>query len=543
MRRLWDRDAGLWTGADESRWLGWLDLPSAPPDLRLLDALRRVVDTAGFRHLLLLGMGGSSLAPEVLGLTLPGPAGAPVLHVLDSTDPAQIRRVERALNLSHTLCLVSSKSGTTLETMLLTEYVLDRLRKLVGAAEVGAHFLAITDPGSALETMARRLRFRAVLPGVPSVGGRFSALSNFGLAPAALGGLDVRTLVTRAAAMADRCRPEVTADQNPGLRLGLILGVAARQGRDKVTLCLPPAIDSLGSWLEQLLAESTGKAGHGVIPVAGEAVGAPMSYGRDRLFVSLRVASEPDPDQTAAVAALAAAGQPVVELTLADRYDVGAEFVRWQIATAVCGSVLGVHPFDQPDVEASKRVTRDLAAAYESAGALPPETPLAVDDTLAAHADPATATRLHAAAGERAGVSGLVRAHLARLRPGDYFALLAYLDRSPACEAPLQRLREEVRARYRVATSLGFGPRFLHSTGQAFKGGPDSGVFLQVTCDDAADLPVPARGYTFGVIKAAQARGDLQVLVTRRRRVLRVHLGPDVVAGLERLTSLVRAAG
>ena len=543
VRRLWDRDAGLWTGGDESRWLGWLDLPSAPPDLHRLDALRRGAGDAGFRHLLLLGMGGSSLASEVLGLTLSGPAGAPALHVLDSTDPAQIRRVEHALDLSRTLCLVSSKSGTTLESTLLTEYFLDRLRDLVGAAEAGARFVAITDPGSALETMAQRLRFRAVLPGVPSVGGRFSALSNFGLAPAALCGLDVRTLLARAATMADRCRPEVAAERNPGLRLGLILGVAARQGRDKLTLCLPPAIDSLGSWLEQLLAESTGKAGQGVIPVAGETVGQPMSYGSDRLFVSLQVAAEPNPEQTAAVAVLAAAGQPVVEVTLADRFDVGAEFVRWQIATAVCGAVLGVHPFDQPDVEASKLVTRNLAAAYAAAGALPPETPLAVDDALAVYADPATGTILHEAAGERAGVSGLIRAHLARLRPGDYFALLAYLDRSPACAALLRRLREEVRERYRAATSLGFGPRFLHSTGQAFKGGPNSGVFLQITCDDAADLPVPGRAYTFGVIKAAQARGDLQVLVTRRRRVLRVHLGPDVVAGLERLTSLVRAAG
>ena len=542
VRRLWAKDADVWTGGDEARWLGWLDVVAAGAPLDALASLAREVRAAGLTNILLLGMGGSSLCPDVLSRILGSAAGAPALHVLDSTDPAQIRRVESQLDLSRTLCIVSSKSGTTLEPTILTEYFLDRIRGRVGAGEAGSRFVAITDPGSALEAAALTGRFRRIWHGEPSIGGRFSALSNFGLVPAAVCGLDVPALLDRARAMAERCGPAEAPDRNPGVRLGLVLGLAVGQGRDKVTLVLSPAVRALGSWLEQLLAESTGKAGRGLIPVADEDTGPPSVYGGDRLFVYLRLETEPDPAQDAAVARLAEAGHPVVELSLRDRVDIAGEFFRWEIATAVCGAVLGINPFDQPDVEASKLATRELTAAYESTGALPVETPLARVEGMTLYADPGNTVAIRAAAGADAGVERLLAAHLARLVPGDYFAVLAYVDRSETHRRVLQRLRHAVRDARGAATCVGFGPRFLHSTGQTFKGGPATGVFVQITCDDAPDLPIPGRGYTFGVVKAAQALGDAQVLGARGRRALRVHLGGDVTVGLERLTDLVRAA-
>ena len=387
VRRLWAKDATVWTGGDEARWLGWLDVATARAPLEALAAFAREVSDAGLTDVLLLGVGGSSLCPEVLSRVLGPVAGAPVLHVLDSTDPAQIRRTESRLDLSRTLCIVSSKSGTTLEPAMLTEYFLDRVRQRVGAERVGSRFVAVTDPGSALEVKAHAVKFRQVWHGVPAIGGRFSALSNFGMVPAAVCGLDVRALLARARVMAGRCGPAEPPDRNPGVRLGLALGVAAGQGRDKVTLVLSPPIRDLGSWLEQLLAESTGKAGRGLVPVTDEEVGPPSVYGDDRFFVYLRLEVEPDPAQDVAMARLADAGHPVIELVLRDRLDIGGEFFRWEIATAVCGAVLGINPFDQPDVEASKVATRELTAAYESAGAFPVETPLARTDGMALYAD------------------------------------------------------------------------------------------------------------------------------------------------------------
>jgi hypothetical protein len=437
---------------------------------------------------------------------------------------------------------VSSKSGTTLETTVLTEYFLDRISQRVGNEKAGSRFIAITDPSSALDTDAHAARFQRVWYGEPEIGGRFSALSNFGLVPAAICGVDVSRLLGSAAAMAGRCGPAHPVDQNPGVLLGLTLGVAASQGRDKVTLVLSRGLRELGSWLEQLLAESTGKSGHGLIPVADEEVGPPAVYGDDRLFVYLRLDAQSQPEQDVAMAQLADAGHPVVQLAVRDQIDIGAEFFRWEIAAAVCGAVLGVNPFDQPDVEASKVATRELTADYESAGAFPVETPLARTGEITLYADRGNAETLLAKAGADAGVESLLSTHLSRLGSGDYFAVLAYVDRSPAHWHLFQSLRQVVRDARRVATCVGFGPRFLHSTGQAFKGGPATGLFLQVTCDDVPDLTIPGRGYTFGVVKTAQALGDLQVLAARGRRALRVHLGGDVAGGLSRLADMVRAA-
>ncbi len=551
VRRLWQGDASLWTGDDEANWLGWLGIT----DEQLAGAakfsdLANEVRSAGFSDILLLGMGGSSLCPEVLALTFPQTPGFPRLHILDSTDPAQIRSVEKKVNLTKTLFIVSSKSGSTLEPNIYKQYFFERVQQTLGnnggnkKDKAGSHFIAITDPGSKMQQVAERDRFRHIFYGVPSIGGRYSALSNFGMVPAAAMGLDTRKFLERTKEMVEACKPSIPVEQNPGVMLGLIMGTAAKLGRDKITLITSPGIADLGAWLEQLIAESTGKLGKGIIPVDREALGAPEVYGdsrnNDRIFAYLRLETAPDPAQDAKVAAIEKAGQPVVRIEVSDIYSLGQEFFRWEIATAVAGSILGINAFNQPDVEASKIVTKQLTSEYESKGSLPPEKPLLEEAGFKLFTDDKNARDLSQAVGSDRSLKNYLRAHLARLGAGDYFALLGYVEMNAAHEALLQDLRMTVRDRKRVATCLGFGPRFLHSTGQAYKGGPNSGVFLQITSDDAQDLPVPGQKYTFGVVKAAQARGDFQVLADRKRRALRVHLGSDVKAGLTKLTELVK---
>ncbi len=551
VRRLWQGDASLWTGDDEANWLGWLGIT----DEQLAGAakfsdLANEVRSAGFSDILLLGMGGSSLCPEVLALTFPQTPGFPRLHILDSTDPAQIRSVEKKVNLAKTLFIVSSKSGSTLEPNIYKQYFFERVQQTLGnnggnkKDKAGSHFIAITDPGSKMQQVAERDRFRHIFYGVPSIGGRYSALSNFGMVPAAAMGLDTRKFLERTKEMVEACKPSIPVEQNPGVMLGLIMGTAAKLGRDKITLITSPGIADLGAWLEQLIAESTGKLGKGIIPVDREALGAPEVYGdsrnNDRIFAYLRLETAPDPAQDAKVAAIEKAGQPVVRIEVSDIYSLGQEFFRWEIATAVAGSILGINAFNQPDVEASKIVTKQLTSEYESKGSLPPEKPLLEEAGFKLFTDDKNARDLSQAVGSDRSLKNYLRAHLARLGAGDYFALLGYVEMNAAHEALLQDLRMTVRDRKRVATCLGFGPRFLHSTGQAYKGGPNSGVFLQITSDDAQDLPVPGQKYTFGVVKAAQARGDFQVLADRKRRALRVHLGSDVKAGLTKLTELVK---
>jgi len=540
MRRLWARDAGLWSGSDEASWLGWLHITE--DQLALLPELRAVAEEArseGFSDVLLLGMGGSSLAPEVLRMTFGKIAGYPELHVLDSTDPAQVKAFENKVDLRRTLFIVSSKSGTTLEPNIFHRYFHDHVSRAAGAAEAPKRFIAITDPGSKLESVARADGFRHVFSGLPTIGGRYSALSNFGVVPAAIMGLDVEKLLDRAQEMVESCVSCVPIEENPGAVLGLVLGVAGRNGRDKVTIVASPGIGDFGAWLEQLLAESTGKEGKGLIPVDGEKLGPPEVYGQDRIFAYLRLEDAFDLAQDAAVAALEKAGQPVVRIPLADAYDVGMEFFRWEIATAVAGSVLGINPFNQPDVEASKIATRRLTSEYEKTGRLPAEAPFFEADRIRLFTNDENRAALASA---EKSLAGYLRGHLGRLEASDYLGLLAYVEMNEEHTAGLQALRHRVRDRKRVATCLGFGPRFLHSTGQAYKGGPNSGVFLQITCDDSADLAVPGQKYTFGVVKAAQARGDFEVLAERGRRVLRVHLGEDVSRGIAALSRAVERA-
>lgn len=543
VRRLWKRDPSLWTGNGEDRWMGWLNITEDQRGhLEELVKFAAEIRAAGFTSVLLLGMGGSSLAPEVLKKTFGRLDGFPELHVLDSTDPQQIRAVEERLDLARTLFIVSSKSGSTLEPNLFKQYFFERVRQLVGPLEAGRRFVAITDSGTTMERVAKGDRFRHIFYGAPAIGGRFSALSDFGLVPAALMGLEVREFLDRTEDMVHCCSYCLPVEQNPGVVLGTILGVLAKKGRDKVTFAISPGIGSLGAWLEQLLAESTGKAGRGLIPVEGEAPGPPEVYGADRLFVYLRLATAPDAAQDEAVAALEAAGQPVVRIAVGEARDLGQEFFRWEIATAVAGSILGVNPFDQPDVEQSKLATKELTALHQQTGSLPPQQPFLEEAGLKLFADAANQAALIKAARKELTLPACLRALLKQLKAGDYFALLAYVEMNDAHMAALQAIRHLVRDAKRVATCLGFGPRFLHSTGQAYKGGPNSGVFLLLTCDDARDLPVPGARYTFGVVKAAQALGDFQVLSERGRRVLRLHLGADVRAGLETVWSAIQQA-
>jgi transaldolase/glucose-6-phosphate isomerase len=544
VRKLWGRDPSLWTGKDEAQWLGWLGITNGQlAHIQRLTRITELAKSAGFSHVLLLGMGGSSLCSEVMKMTFGRIAGFPELHVLDSTDPAQVKAFENKVDLKNTLFIVSSKSGSTLEPNIFKQYFYDRVTQLVGLKEAGRRFLAITDPGSKMQQVAERDGFRHVFFGWGNIGGRYSALSDFGLVPAAIMGVDVTKFLDRTEEMVYACMPSVPVEGNPGVVLGNILGVAASQfGRDKVTIIASPTIYDLGAWLEQLVAESTGKEGKGLIPVDREALGKPDVYGRDRLFVYLRLRSAPDAAQDKSVAELEQAGQPVVRIVLDDSYDLGEEFFRWQVATAVAGSILGINPFDQPDVEASKTATRKLTAEYERTGALPAEVPIFTGDGIKLFTDEVNAAALKRSVNGNQTLASYLKAHLNRLKAGDYFALLAYIEMNDAHERALQAMRHGVRDAKRVATCLEFGPRFLHSTGQAYKGGPNNGVFLQVTCDDAVDLPVPGQKYTFGVVKAAQARGDFQALLERDRRALRAHLGKDVAAGLETLQAAVAAA-
>jgi transaldolase/glucose-6-phosphate isomerase len=543
LRRLWSKDPTLWRDDPAHRKiisnsLGWLNVIERQIGRHdRIKALADSVQSDGFGHVLLLGMGGSSLCPEVFRMTFGVLPGRPELHVLDSTVPAQVRSFEKRVELGRTLCIVASKSGSTTEPLSFFRYFFDRMRGVKGD-RAGENFIAITDPGSLLEKMARENGFRDVLPGVPDIGGRYSALSNFGVVPAAIMGVDAEALLQRAEQMRASCGADVSPEENPGVVLGAALGELAVRGRDKVTFVTSPAIADLGAWLEQLIAESTGKEGKGIIPVDGEDPGPPGAYGDDRFFVGLRLAAEAGPDLDKKLAALERAGHPVARVELADRIDLGGAFFLWEVATAVAGSILGIDAFDQPNVQESKDYTKNFLEEFKKNGRLPEEEPILSADGIRIYGDASNREALKGAT----DLKGALSAHFARIRKGDYVALNAYVERTESGHEILQSVRLRLRDGTRAATTLGYGPRFLHSTGQLHKGGPNSGVFLQITSDDAEDLSIPGEPYTFGVLKAAQALGDFLSLSKRNRRALRVHLGPDVDAGLLRLRRAVEEA-
>ena len=528
VQRLLSRDKSLWTNTDEDQWLGWLDIVQRQLEHRKrFESIAHDVKTRGFRDAALLGMGGSSLCPEVLAATFGHQPGFPRLHILDATDPAQVARIAALANPDEALFIVASKSGSTLEPNIFKQYFYER------SGHAGSRFIAITDPGSKMQAAAEAANFDRICFGIPSIGGRYSALSDFGMVPAAVIGIDTGKFLDHAQRMVGACST-LDASQNPGVLLGLTLGALQQHGRDKLTIVASPAIHCLGAWLEQLVAESTGKLGKAIIPVDRESLAAPEFYGLDRVFAYIRYSHGPDALQDQAIEALRAAGQPVIQIDLHDLYDLGAEFFRWEIATAVAGAVMGINPFNQPDVEAAKIATKELTSAYEASGALPRETPQFESAGLRFFTnDPLSGNT----------AAEYLRSHLKRIEGGkDYVAILAYIDMTAGHEHTLQSIRTAIRDHTKAATCLGFGPRFLHSTGQAYKGGPNTGVILQITCDDGKDVPIPGQKFSFGIVKQAQAAGDFAVLAQRGRRALRVHLSTDVQAGLHTLQKAVKEA-
>lgn len=538
VNRLWSKDAALWK-SDEAHAkiignsLGWLTVMDwVQAHWSRIESIVADVRQAKFTHILLLGMGGSSLCPEVLRLTFGKKTGYPDLAILDSTEPASVIERAKRSRPEKTLYIVASKSGSTTEPNAFLAYFYDRLKKKKGA-KAGQHFIAITDPGTSMEKRARELRFRHVILNQSDIGGRYSALSMFGMVPAALMGIDVPDFLARAGRMADACSPRVPLEQNPGAALGAALGALALAGRDKVTFVLTPEIGSFGTWVEQLIAESTGKEGKGILPVESEPLRDPNKVGNDRVFVSIRTASDKSRPVADALAALEKAGHPVIRITLGNKADIGQEFFRWEIATAIASAALGIDAFDQPNVQESKDLTKYFLEKYASEGKLPQDRPVAQEPGLAVFAEEGAISR--------GSTEDALRSLFRQVKPGDYIALLAYIERNAANEAALQSIRESLSAATNAAVTVGFGPRFLHSTGQLHKGGGDNGVFLQITADDRADLPVPGQPYTFSVLKEAQALGDLSALKNKKRRMARVHLS-DVKKALALLRRRIAAA-
>jgi glucose-6-phosphate isomerase len=548
--RIWQKDASVWTNDDEAKWLGWLEVVET--ELNDLQKYRDFAEDAkSFSDIALLGMGGSSLAPEVFSITF----GIKNFHILDSTVPAQIKTLESKIDLAKTLFIVASKSGSTLEPNTFKQYFFEKVSQIVGADNAGKQFVAITDPNSKMQKVAERDDFRRIFFGNAEIGGRFSALSVFGLVPASAMGIDTEDFLTRAMKMVQACKND-NPRENPGVILGTILGVCQISGRDKLTIFTSKEIYDVGAWLEQLIAESTGKSDISIIPVDREKIQPPQVYGNDRVFAYLKLKDDADEARENAVTSLEKSGQPVVRIEIADKMNLGQEFFRWEFATAVAGSIMQINTFNQPDVESAKIEAKKLTEEYEQTGEFPDETPIYEEDGIKLFTDEENAAELNQQIDGEKSLANYLKAHLSRIatfkithgdfsgnlnhiETGDYFALLAYIEMNAENESLLQKIRHRVLTENNVATCLGFGPRFLHSTGQAYKGGANNGVFLQITSDDAEDFDVPEQKYTFGAVKTAQARGDFQVLLDRERRALRVHLGKDVKAGLEKLLSLI----
>jgi transaldolase/glucose-6-phosphate isomerase len=546
IRRIWRKDASLWK-EDEAHQkiinnaLGWVTVVEQLVEhADELAAFSERVRGDGFTDVMLLGMGGSSLCPEVFRRTFGRRAGWPELHVLDSTDPATVNSFEEKVDLQHTLFVVASKSGTTTEPLMFYKYFFNRLREIKGE-RAGENFVAITDPGTLMEEMAKGDSFRRIFLNPADIGGRYSALSYFGMVPASLQGFDFKTLLDRAERVLHACSPAVPTEDNPAARLGAILGTLASAGRDKLTLTIAPQIASLGLWVEQLIAESTGKENKGIIPIVGETLGAPSVYGDDRLFVYIGVGA-PDSDTDSKLKALQAAGHPVVRRRLNDLLDLGEEFYLWEMATAVAGKVIGINSFDQPNVQESKDNTKRLLEVYKRDRALPQQELAVEGQRLKVYGDSETNAEVRALflKPEEASLSEFIAEHLDRANGRDYIALLDYIQETAEHDELIQAIRTHLRDALHVATTTGYGPRFLHSTGQLHKGGPASGVFVQITADNAVDVPLPGEPFTFGVLKQAQALGDFQSLASRHRRAIRVHLGTDVASGLRTLLEIVR---
>jgi transaldolase / glucose-6-phosphate isomerase len=542
--RIWEKDATIWKDHPAivekiKNRLGWLDVFTTI-DIDRLRALKASAHNGAFDHVVLLGMGGSSLAPEVLKRAFGAQPGYPQLLMLDSTDPTYIAALESKIDLKRTVFLVASKSGGTIETASFFKYFYER------TGRDGNHFIAITDANTALEAEAREKNFRDVFVNPTDIGGRYSALSYFGLVPAALTGLDIDALWASAQTMAKACGKKIKGKDHPGISLGALMGALAKDGRDKVSIYTSPSIDGLGDWIEQLVAESTGKEGKGILPVVGATIGKPHDFATDRLFIAIRVDGDENAALDEGITALQQAGYPCVILSLPDKAAIGGEFFRWEFATAVAGKVFAINPFDEPNVTESKNNTGRLLEHYKAHGSLPASEPLVTADNVSLYMTPALAATLRNTARQQqisTSLVGLLATQINATNAGDYFALLAYLPMHPEIEALLNDARRRIRHVTRRAVTVGFGPRFLHSTGQLHKGGPNNGIFIQITCDDPSDIAIPGEPYSFGVLKAAQAAGDLEALMDKERRALRLHLHGDLKAGLQILIDAADMAG
>lgn len=547
VRRLWEKDGSLWTDDEEEQEsikgaLGWLTIVEQMQEqVNDLDRFAAEVQAEGFTHAVVLGMGGSSLCPDVLAHTFGQREGYPTLQILDSTEPDAVRHLADGIDVAKTLFIVSSKSGTTAEPLAFYHYFW-HLVEDAGVNDPGQHFIAITDPGTRLESDARKHRFRRVFAGAPDIGGRYSALSNFGMVPAAVAGIDVRELLRRAETMVHATQPCVNPSENPGVRLGAILGTLAKSGRDKLTLSVSPEVSTFGWWLEQLIAESTGKSGTGIVPIEGEPLGDPSVYGADRQFVCIKMRQADDEDRGKAVEtdmdrhiqAIEAAGHPVVVLELNDIYDIGGEFFLWEIATATAGAVLKINAFNQPNVQESKDNTNRLLTDYERDHALPEVASVLESEGMSVSGPPLDASNV---------CDYLTTFLTEHVRHNSYIALMAYIEPTARHSELLTSIRLAERDRYHVATTVGFGPRFLHSTGQLHKGGPDEGVFLQLVSQSEGDVSIPTEAFGFSTLVAAQALGDFQALEKHGRPVVRINLGRDARRGLEYIASALVATG
>jgi transaldolase/glucose-6-phosphate isomerase len=533
--RFWQKDATLWTQDAEAQqsirsFMGWLDSPEVlSKAVGDIQQFVQEVKAAGFQHVVVMGMGGSTMAPIVFKRSFQQ-NGLP-LSILDTTDPGTVAELEKSIPLRETLFIVASKSGTTAEPLAFGDYFYDKVKAIKGD-KAGENFVAITDPGSKFVTQATQEGYRKIFLNFAEVGGRFSALTYFGLVPAALYGIDINAMLQGAVEMMRACGAQGPVADNPGLKLGATMGVLAKQGRDKLTLITPESLSSLGLWLEQLLAESTGKEGKGILPVAGEPLGRPDEYGTDRVFVYVGYESEADQANIDKLTALEQAGHPVIIIRRQNALELGSEFYRWEIGTAVAGIVLAINPFDQPNVQAAKTATDKLMKEVTEKGQLPSSgQPAASQDGISYYADVTGAD-----------AAGVLQAFFQQAQPGNFMTLQAYLHENEELNKDLAEFRQLVQDKLRIATTSGYGPRFLHSTGQYHKGGPNGGLFVQFTADHPQDLPLPGRTYTFGTFENAQAQGDLQALRDNGRRAIHIHLGPQPEQAMQTVLTALKAA-
>ena len=525
VRRIRNKDASIWKSDPDNvrvinNSLGWLTV--AEEMIGVADELTQFAESIrerGFTHVMVCGMGGSSLCPEVLARTFGPQERFPELLVLDSTDPDVLAAFAQRIDIERCLFVIASKSGSTTEPNVFYKFWYEEVSKL--RDNPGENFIAITDPGSPLAETASELKFHRTFLNQPDIGGRYSALSYFGMVPAALMGLDVRKFLQRAI--------EAKSEEDDAMRLGVILGECANAGRDKLTLAIDPSIATLGLWIEQLVAESTGKEGKGILPVNGETLGGPEVYSDDRLFVSISIGAIAQ-DTQAKLEALAAAGHPIVNRVLAGTYDLAAEFYQWEFATACAGWRLGINPFDQPNVQEAKDATKELLSSFERRGRLEERTELATQDSITIYGEEKT---------EESSLAEILRAHLATIKPGDYIAFLSYIEETPEIDNEFQELRTHLRDLTKCAVTIGYGPRFLHSTGQLHKGGPATGVFFQIIANDERDLAIPGEPYTFSILKQAQALGDFRALAKRGRRLIGIDLGNETLSELKRLKNIL----